>query len=386
MSDLRITNIKTYLVPKIPYETNEYKWSSTKALLFVKVETNKGIDGWGECYTLADRERSTEMHVIEMARYFIDKDPEQIKYYNYWVYNFFGERRPGIDLYCAFSGIEIALWDIMGKYYNTPVYNLIGGKVRDRVPVYLNLGTGEPRTPEVEAEMTLNLAKKFGYKAVKLYPWDWMHDEDEIVEHIIKFRELIGNDFRLMIDVWREVDIPMIVRVAQKIEKCDVRWYEEPIAPDNYDKMAEIKNRTNLPIVGGESTFGKRSFNEMIKKNACDMINPDIAIVGGILEFKEIATLAEANYVKVGPHVCNSSTVATNATIHAAATIPNLDMVETFPWYFALGDKISNNQLKIKDGFIEVPNGPGLGIDINEDFFKSLKYEPRSMNSWEGKE
>ncbi|MCQ2554841.1 MAG: mandelate racemase/muconate lactonizing enzyme family protein [Clostridia bacterium] len=282
--------------------------------------------------------------------------------------------------------MEIAGWDIAGKYFNMPVYALLGGKVRKKVPVYLNLGSGEPKTPEEEAEMTLKLKEKFGYNAVKLYPFDWMRDEDEIADHVYRFRQLIGPDMRLMVDIWREIDVPMVKRLCRKLEKSDVRWLEEPIANDDFRKLKEIHDSTILPIVSGESMFGRRQFKEMMDLGAVDIINPDVSIVGGILELKEIATLAEISYVKVGPHECNSSTAALNATVHAASTMPNLDMVETFPWYFALGDKLSKNQLQVKDGFIEVPDTPGLGIEMDEDFLKSLTYVPRGMNSWEGKE
>ncbi|MBE6989189.1 MAG: mandelate racemase/muconate lactonizing enzyme family protein [Ruminococcaceae bacterium] len=382
MAELKITDVKTYLVPAVPAAQNEYNWSGTKALLFVKIETDGGIDGWGECYTLADREQATATHVQEMRRYLIGADPTAIKRFQYWAYHLFGERRPGIDLICAASGIEIAMWDIFGKSLGVPVWKLLGGAVRDRVPVYLNLGSGWLRTPREEVEMVRELSGRFGYRAVKLYPFDFMRDEDEIVEHISAVREGLGREYRLMIDVWREIDLGAIRRIAKRIEACDVTWYEEPIAPDNLDALADLRRTTSLPIVAGEAMFGKRAFRDLFRRGAADIINPDVSVVGGILELKEIAAMAESEYIQVGPHNCNSSTVAASASVHAACTMPNLDMLETFPWYWQLGDKLCKNQLRVEDGHIRIPEGPGLGLEMDEAYLASLHYEPRPMNRW----
>ena len=139
MSELRITDIKTYIVPMVPAE--EGKFNKSKPFLFVKLETNKGIYGWGEAYTLPNRERSIQMHIEELKTQLINYDPSKIKNFQHWAYNHFGEKRVGIDLYCAISGVEMAMWDIMGKYFNTPVYNLLGGPVRDKIRVYANISS-----------------------------------------------------------------------------------------------------------------------------------------------------------------------------------------------------------------------------------------------------
>ena len=385
MGEMHITDVKTYLVGSVSAAQNEYNWSGTKALLFVKVETDAGIEGWGECYTLADREQATAVHVQEMRRYLIGSDPTKIKAFQYWSYHLFGERRPGIDLMCAASGVEIALWDITGKALGVPVWKLLGGAVHEKVPVYLNLGAGRLRQPREEVEMARELRRRFGYRAVKLYPFDFLRQEDEIVEHVAAVREGLGRDFRLMIDVWREIDLGVIRRLARKLEPYDVTWYEEPIAPDNFDALADLRRTTSLPIVAGEAMFGKRAFRDLFARGAVDLINPDVAVVGGILELKEIAAMAESCYVKVGPHNCNSAAVATSASVHAACTMPNLDMLETFPWYWQQGDKLCRNRLQVEDGYIRIPEGPGLGLDMNEDYLASLTYEPRPMNRWENR-
>ena len=203
--------------------------------------------------------------------------------------------------------------------------------------------------------------------------------EDEAVAH---FREGLGPDYRIMIDVWRTTDARLALSVARAIEKYNICWYEEPIGPDDLNVLRDIKMKTDLPLVAGEAMYGKRWFNEVCKLNCVDYINPDVSVVGGIAEMCDIAAIAEANYIKVGPHNCNSSTVSLNATIHAACTMPNLSSVETFPWHEEIGDKMAFNQIKVKDGYLELPDGPGLGIHMNEEFLESLDYSPRPPKTW----
>jgi len=382
MSDLRITDIKTYIVPTVPASEVTYNWSGTKQFLLVKIETNRGISGWGECYTLADRERSTVTHIEEMKAYLVGSDPCMISRFRNWGYNLFGERRPGIDLFCAFSGIEIAMYDILGKSLGVPVYDLLGGPVHKKLPAYANLGPDGVKTPDEEVSMARELAARYGYSAFKLYPFANDETEDEMIARIAHFREGLGPDYRIMIDVWRTTDARLALSVARAIEKYNICWYEEPIGPDDLNVLRDIKMKTDLPLVAGEAMYGKRWFNEVCKLNCVDYINPDVSVVGGIAEMCDIAAIAEANYIKVGPHNCNSSTVSLNATIHAACTMPNLSSVETFPWHEEIGDKMSFNQIKVKDGYLELPDGPGLGIHMNEEFLKSLEYSPRPPKTW----
>lgn len=377
MSELRITGIKTYIVPMVPEE--EGKFNKSKTFLFVKLETNKGIEGWGEAYVLASRERSTVMLINEMESHLIGYDPYNIKSFQYWAYNKFGEKRVGIDLFCAISGIEIAMWDIMGKHLNVPVYSLLGGPVRDKIRVYANISCGF-KTIESEIEKACEM-KELGYTAVKIYPFLYGHNEDGIVDHVARVREAIGYDMDLLLDVWRDEDAKLPLNVAKRIEKYRVCYFEEPIAPDNLAVAAELRRNTNLPIVAGECICGKRGFNDVIRAEAADIFNVDVSVAGGILEMKEIASMAEANYIKIAPHNCNSPTVATNATVHVVSTMPNFFILETFPSYREMGAKICKNMLSIVDGYIQVPHAPGLGIEMNEEFLASIPYkESPNMN------
>lgn len=378
MGNLKITDIKTYIVPHHPADKG--KFNKSKAYIFVKIETNEGIYGWGESYVLAYRDRSTVMHIEELKPHLIGADPTKIKSFQNWVYKHFAETRPSIDLYCAVSGIEIAMWDITGKKYGLPVHALLGGKIRDKIRVYANI-SNRFNSLEHEFEIAREMLAQ-GYTAIKIYPFLWGHDEDGIVEHIAKFREVIGEKTDLMIDVWRNEDPAKVLRVAKRIEKYHPCWFEEPMAPDNLDVARELNSRTSLPLVIGEAMFGKRWFNEAFKHNVAEFANPDVAVVGGIQELLDISTIADVNYIKIGPHNCNSSTVATNASVHAASVMPNFYMLETFPSYREMGARISNNMLAIENGYITVPDTPGLGIDVNEGFLASIPYkESTNMNN-----
>lgn len=377
MSELRITDIKTYIVPP-SFDDDPQKWGDSKTFLFVKLETNKGIDGWGECYVLRDRERCTELYIKEMKRHLVDFDPSRIKHFQNWAYNSFAESRPGIDLFCAISGVEIAMWDIMGKYYNTPVYNLLGGPVHNKLRLYANLASNGYKSPEEVAKYAREMVA-MGFTAVKMYPFDFGESDDEVYERIVKVREAIGDNVDLMIDLWRKTQPGQAVNMAKRIEPLKITWFEEPIPSDNMEVLADIRHRISQPVVAGECIWGKRAYNTLFRAGAVDIINADISVAGGILELKEIASMAEANYIKIGPHNSNSTTVSTSAAVHAACTMPNFEILEIFPTYLEMGDKMCKNQLRMKDGYYYLPEGPGLGVDMNEDFLASVEYKARPI-------
>lgn len=244
--------------------------------------------------------------------------------------------------------------------------------VRDKIRVYANISSGF-KTLDDEIYRARDMVDQ-GFTAIKIYPFLYGLDEDGIVERVAKVREALGYDVDLLVDVWRTENPRLALNVAKRIEQYRIYWYEEPIAPDNYDVAAEIRSKTSLPIVAGECICGKRGFNDVIRKNAAEILNANVGVAGGILELKEIAAMAEANYVKGCPHNCSSPTVSTNATIHAVATIPNFYILETFPSYREMGAKLSSNMLPIENGYIRVPDTPGLGIEMNEDFLASIPY------------
>ena len=368
---MKITAIKTFLVDP----------GVGKNWLFVKVETDAGLHGWGEAYTQADRDRSTEVHIHQLARYLEGRNPFDIKHFTFMAYNDFAGKRGAMELYCAISGIEHALWDLVGKATGQPVYNLLGGKCREKIRVYAN-GWGGGGTPEQAAEQAKAVVAK-GFTALKFdpFPNPWRayidrYQEDAAVAKVAAVREAVGPDVEILIEVHRRLAPMHAVRVARRMEEFRPYWYEEPVSFRDLESLAEARQQINIPVVTGEEVYTKAEFKQVFAHRAADIINPDVGNCGGILELREIAAMAEAHHVAVSPHNYNSTTLGLAATMHAAAGMPNFIITEYFLPFVDFCDKISPNQLKPKNGYIELPTAPGLGIDVDEE---ALKQHPAKV-------
>ena len=257
---MKVTDVRTFLV----HPSEEKNW------LFVKVETDEGIHGWGECYTQADRDRTIEIHVQELARYLIGRNPFNIKHFTFMAYHDFASKRGAMDLYCAISGIEQALWDIVGKALNTPIYNLMGGACRDKIRVYANGWGG--RTIKGYAERATRLVEQ-GFTAMKFdpFPGPWrthLSREDEVaaVECVRVVREAVGPDVELLIEVHRRLAPMHAIRIAHQLEEFNPFWYEEPVSARNLDALVEVRHAINLPVVTGEELYTKREFREVLRE------------------------------------------------------------------------------------------------------------------------
>jgi galactonate dehydratase len=375
---MKITDIKSFLVHP---SSTEGKWPVTKNWLLIKVETDEGVEGWGEAFALKDRERSINQHVVELTRYLSGRNPFHIKPFTQMVYDKFSERRGGVDLFCAVSGIEQALWDIVGKSLNAPVYNLLGGPCRDRIRVYANGWARGAKTPVEIAQRAVEIVK-LGFSAIKWYPFRDTEDERAAVESVRAVREAVGPDVDILVDVWRPPDRMQAVRGARMLEEFEVFWYEEPVPSENLDVLAEVRHAINLPVVTGECLYTKFEFREVLEKRAADILNPDVCCCGGILELKEISAMAEPYYVSISPHNYNSTTIALAATIQVAAVIPNFLITEYFVNFSEVGDAISMNPLRVEGGYIRLPTTPGLGLEINEEALKNYSFQEFPPREW----
>lgn len=359
---MRITDVKTFFVDP----------GTSKNWLFVRVETDEGISGWGESYTLWDRDKSIEAYINHMKRYLIDRSPFNIKHFIQVMYDDYAARRGTMDYFCAISGIEQALWDIVGKKLNVPVYNLLGGACRDKIRVYANYWYGSASTPEEFAEKAV-VTIRSGFTALKFdpFPGPWRsridrQDERAAVEVVGTVREAVGSDIDLLIEVHRRLSPLHAVRVARMMEEFDIFWYEEPVPADNIEALAEVRGKIKAPVVTGETLYTKAAFRQVFEKRAADIINPDVCNCGGILELKEIAAMAEPYYVVVAPHNFNSTTIGLAATLNVSACIPNFLITEYFVNFKPRGDEISLNPFKVENGYISIPQGPGLGLELDE--------------------
>ena len=369
---MQITDIKTFLIHP----------GKAKNLCFVKIETDEGIYGWGECYTQSDRDVQITAHVDQLKRYLIGRDPTNIKHFTQMAFDDFAGRRGAMDYYCAISGLEHAMWDIAGKAYGAPVHKLIGGACRDKIRVYANGWSGGNPTPDSLAERASEVIEA-GFTALKFdpIPGRWRtyvskDVEDAAVENVRAVREAVGPDVDILVEMHRRLAPMHAVRIAHEIERYRPFWYEEPILAENIPALASVRQKINIPVVTGEELYTKFEFREVFEKQAADILNPDVCNVGGILELKEIAAMAEPYFVVISPHNFNSTTVGLAATIQVSAAIPNFLITEYFVNLEDLGRDIAKIPFEVKDGYIQIPDAPGLGIDLDEERLAAYPYKP----------
>ena len=378
---MKVTDVTTYLVHP----------GRAKNLCFVKVDTDEGIHGWGECYTQSDRDLQITAHVDQLKRYLVGRNPMNIKHFMQVAYDDFAGRRGAMDLYCALSGIEHALWDISGKKLGAPTHMLLGGACRDKIRVYANGWSGDAETSEELAEKASEVIE-MGFTALKFDPlpgpWRTFVSKDverAAVENVRAVRQAVGPDVDILVEMHRRLAPMHAIKIAREIEQYSPFWFEEPVLAENIDALAEAKRQINIPVVTGEELYTKFEFREVFEKQAADIINPDVCNVGGILELKEIAAMAEPYFVAVSPHNFNSTTVGLAATIQVAACIPNFLITEYFVNLEAFGEDIAVNPFEVVNGYIQVPGAPGLGIELDEEALAKYPYQqfpPRSPKQY----
>lgn len=363
---MKITAVKSYAVHP--------GWR--KNLIFVKVETDAGIHGWGEAYSQYDRDTAVMAQLNALGPYMAGRSPFDIKHFTQFAFDDYAARRGSVELFCAISGIEQALWDIVGKATGQPVYNLLGGKYREKIRVYANgwsYGMKEPDDYARAAEKVV----KMGFTAMKFdpLPAPWRtyipkEHEKRAVRIVKAIRDAVGPDVDLLLEQHRRLAPMHAIRLDRQLAEFDLYWMEESCQAEYPDELALIRREIGIPMVIGEATYTKTGFRPLLEKRSADILNPDVACVGGILELKEIAAMAEPFLVAMSPHNYNSTLVALASTVHASATMPNFIITEYFLPFVDFCDKISPNQLKPKNGYIDLPTAPGLGVDVNEDELK----------------
>jgi galactonate dehydratase len=366
---MKISDVKTFIV----HPGRGKNW------LLVKVETDEGLFGWGESYTQADRDRVVETHIHAMKRYLVGRNPFNIKHTIGVMYHDWAGRRGALDYYCAISGIEHALWDIVGKACNQPVYNLLGGASRERVRVYANGWGG--RTPDDLAKNAKSVVA-LGFTALKFdpfpNPWRTFIDrrqEQIAIDNVAAVREAVGPEVDLLVEVHRRLAPMHAIRVAREIEQYRPFWYEEPVLAENIPLLAETKRQIAIPVVTGEELYTKAEFREVFERRAADIINPDVCNCGGILELKEIAAMAEPYDIVVSPHNYNSVTAGLGATLQICAHIPNFLICEYFVNFTEIGNQVQRNPFKVENGYISIPTGPGLSVDLDEAALERFAYQ-----------
>ena len=329
--------------------------------LFLKVHTDEGIIGLGEPI-VEGRAQTVETAVHEIGRYLIGKDPRLIEHH--WQAIYRGQFYRGGPVLCsALSGIEQALWDILGKWLNVPVYQLLGGKTRDKIRVYGWLH-GETFGDYIQNAKT---GMRDGLTAFKVGLTGAMNLIDApavIEENVRRFAEIrtaVGSGVEIGIDFHGRVSPAMAIQLAKALEPYQPMFIEEPVLPENVDELVRVARSTSIPIATGERLFTKWGFREVLEKQAAVILQPDLSHAGGILETKKIAAMTESYYGAIAPH-CPLGPIALAACIQLDACIPNFLIQE----HVTTGEGYIKNPFKIKDGYIELPTGPGLGIELDE--------------------
>lgn len=356
---------------------------SSKTWLFVKIETDEGLVGWGEAYTQADRDRAIMAHLEEMGRHLIGRSPFAIKHFSSVMYLDYALRRPAMDFWSALSGLEQALWDIVGKACGQPVYNLLGGPCRDRIRVYANGWSEGAKSPDELARAADKVIGR-GFTALKFDPFSnpWRThigraEEALAVERVKAVRDAVGPKVEILVEAHRRLAPNEAIRMAHKLEPFEPFWYEEPIDATDIDGLAEVRARTTLPVVTGEALYSKEQFAEVFARRAADILNPDVCNCGGILALKEIASAAEPWHVTVAPHNYNSTTVGLASTLQVSAVIPNFLITEYFVNFEAAAGELARQPFVVKDSHIALPTAPGLGVDLDEAWLTSHPLKER---------
>lgn len=358
---MKITKLTTYIVPP--------RWC------FLKVETDEGVFGWGEP-VVEGRAHSVAAAVDELADYLIGKDPRNIE--DHWTVLYRGGfYRGGAIHMSALAGIDQALWDIKGKSLGVPVYDLLGGKVRDRIRVYSWIGGDRPG--ETAAQAKERAAR--GFTAIKmnaseeLQYVDTFDKVDRVLANVAAIREAVGPHFGIGVDFHGRVHKPMAKVLFKELEPYRLMFIEEPVLSEHADSLKEFAGLANIPIALGERLFSRWDFKRILQEGYVDILQPDPSHAGGITETRKIANMAEAYDVAIALH-CPLGPIALAVNLQLDANCYNAFIQEqSLGIHYNQGndllDYIKNPEVfAYSDGHVKIPDGPGLGIEVNEDYVK----------------
>jgi len=372
---MKVTDVKAFVVDC--YRTN---W------VFVKVYTDEGITGVGEG-TLEYKEKAFLGALEHIKEYLVGKDPRNIESHWHMTYRD-AYWRGGPVLMSALSAVEMALWDILGKSLNTPVYQLLGGKYHDKVRIYVNGWFAGAREPEEFGEKA-KIAVQKGITAMKWDPFGKSYlqisnaDLDKALRNIAAVREAVGNSVDLLIEGHGRFDVPTGIKIAKELEQFKPMFFEEPTPPDNLDALKAVRDKSPVAISAGERLYSRWDYRKLFDLRAADYIQPDISHAGGISELKKIAAEAETRYIPFAPHN-PSGPVANAATLQLAASCPNFCILEIMYQDVDWRKDVTNEKLQYADGYMNIPDAPGLGIEIDEEACLAHPYKVHTLRHYTG--
>ncbi|MBM03624.1 MAG: isomerase [Chloroflexi bacterium] len=385
---MKISDIKIYTVKnKVPNRGGPY-------FTFLKLITDNNINGYGEIYGVPFRPKVVEKMVEDIFdRYLIGQDPFETESIGRIIYSSNYSQHTDLSIGGVLSGIDMACWDIIGKSVNKPIYKLLGGQVNEKLRTYTYLYPSPDKNgkdpdiifgnPEIAPERAIDYQKQ-GFTALKFDPVLPMSafdprqlslkalDNAELVTKNI--RDAIGSKCELLIGTHGQMTTSSAIRLAKRLEKYDPLWLEEPVPPENKYEMGRVAQFTSIPIATGERLNTKYDFVDLFNNQAAAIIQPDLGRIGGILEAKKIAGMAEANYVELAPHLyCGP--IAAAANIQLSTCSPNFLIQESIEKMDGFHAEILNKPILWQDGYIIPPTEPGLGVELNENIISKNLYD-----------
>jgi galactonate dehydratase len=368
---MKITDVKTYIVGN--------PW---KNWVFIKLETNEGLYGISEA-TLNAFAKTVEAAIHELKSLYIGMDPFQteliVQKMTRDVYT------EGGQLHMAtVAAIEVACWDIIGKYLNQPVYNLMGGRCHDKLKAYANGWYQGPRTPESFAQKAKEVVAR-GYKALKFDPfgsaWRIMDPEDEAlsIDIVAAVREAVGGKVEILVEGHNRFSVSTAVRIGKQLEPYKPTWFEEPVHHEKITSIVEVAHKLSIPVACGESLHSKQQFAELLAYNAVHILQPEIMSMGGLFNTKKVCDMVDAHYGVVAPHNAQGP-VSAAMCVQLVACSPNFLIQEIFDDFnVAWESELVTQPIKVVDGYIAVPDRPGLGLDLNFEELSKHPYHPQNF-------
>ena len=385
---MKIDNVETFIVGNPPpHYGGQY-------FIFIKI-SSKNIIGWGECYAPPFHPLAVKNMIQDIAdRYVIGSDPFKTENLFRKIYSSGYNQRPDNTLMGILSGIEMACWDIIGKELNRPIYELLGGSLREKLRTYTYLYPSPEdkknvyKEPELAAERALEYIKH-GFTAVKFDPigpytiYDPRQISLETLSLSEKFvstiRKAVGDKCDILFGSHGQMTYSSAIRLAKKIEQYDPLWFEEPVPPDNIEAMALVASKTSIPIATGERLSTKYEFAKVIEKKAASIIQFNLGRVGGILEAKKISAIAEANGVQIAPHLYCGPIVGA-ANIQISTCIPNFLILECIKKMDGFYSEILKKPIQWEQGYVIPSKEPGLGVEIDEDVARKNPYKGEKLH------
>ncbi len=373
---MKIASLKTHVVAVPPPHVGGMYW------IFVELETACGISGVGEIYATSFHP-SAMVPLIEdvFQRYLLDYDPHQIERFWRAAYSSGFTQRPDTTMMGIVSGLEIACWDIIGKAAGRPVSDLLGGTVNEKLRAYTYLypknaaGEYDYNDPDLAAEEAIRVVE-MGFTAVKFDPagpyTNYSGHQlslgvlDRCELFCARIREAIGSRADILFGTHGQMVPSSAIRLAKRLEKYDPLWFEEPVPPGQEAAMAEVARGTSIPVSTGERLTTKYEFQRVLQLGAASILQMNVARVGGLLEAKKIAGMAEAFYAQIAPHLYNGP-VGAAASIQLSATTPNFLIHEAIMDFGGFHAEVLKTKLQVDDGYLIPSREPGLGIELNHD-------------------